>query len=397
MSFINSVLASITGEGPALAPLPVTAKRSDTKEGGVANGNQTDAADKERRGRDNAAKPAVDGAPRKRQVPLDPKRLQAGESRPTNGAAAGKKRPAEDELFSDRTKGVKVDKVDKTVAGARTSATKPAPLPSKGKPNPAMLKAKSSSSPPKKGSFAEVMARGQAIQDSGIGRRIGQIVHKPTPKLTLAEQRARRALKAARKGRKGAKTIAALESALASASASASSSRSSSVFASGKEDETRGNARQQRPQSGIKAQSRKGNAGSEPSKRAVSSSKAADKPDSGYKGTARPATSKPTYTGTAKSSSSSKFSAAKTKAGADTFRSSRPRPASFSEEEEDDHYASAVSSDMEAAAEDLELEEHLSLQTARREDEAALREEQMLKRRKEQKRKALQALSAKRR
>jgi hypothetical protein len=68
----------------------------------------------------------------------------------------------------------------------------------------------------------------------------------------------------------------------------------------------------------------------------------------------------------------------------------------YGEDEEDD-YASDVSSDMEAGLDDLDAEEQRALKAAKEEDARELALENQLKREKEEKRKRLMALADKRR
>lgn len=107
--------------------------------------------------------------------------------------------------------------------------------------------------------------------------------------------------------------------------------------------------------------------------------------ESGYKGTIRPKSSEPTYSGTARTGPVSKPQRISSERNYDRYSThksgGRYKYASYSDEEEDD-YASDGSSDMEAGALDLDEEEELSLRQARAEDAAALREENELKRQK---------------
>jgi hypothetical protein len=121
----------------------------------------------------------------------------------------------------------------------------------------------------------------------------------------------------------------------------------------------------------------------------------------GYAGTARP---KP---GSAKvhSKSSASASASRHDRGPDRCRDDRSGSSSKrytyaseeEDEEEDQEYDSDVSSDMEAAAFEVDEEEELAARIARREDAEALAEENRLKREKEEKRRRLAAMAKSRR
>lgn len=217
---------------------------------------------------------------------------------------------------------------------------------------------------PKKGSFAEIMARGKAAQT--ILGPVGKIQHKKIER--LPSRREREAM-LARKGKTIQKGLAPN-----------SKFRRIGQAAPG---EGNNGARQLN-----------GTVTKEPEKKIKKAALAT----TGYAGTARP---KPggqpgSKSGPARSS------------GIDRDRNRKDRPGSrydkyldTDEEEEDieeddeQDYASDVSSDMEAAVFEVDEEEELAAKIARREDAEALAEENRLKKEKEEKRRRLLALAKK--
>ncbi|KAH0545078.1 hypothetical protein FGG08_000849 [Glutinoglossum americanum] len=128
--------------------------------------------------------------------------------------------------------------------------------------------------------------------------------------------------------------------------------------------------------------------------------------ESTYKGTARAKPAMPAYKGTARPNNPSPTKLSRRGEPLDRNRSRstslNPRPSRYhyaSEEDdaEEEDYETDASSDMEANPFELEEEEQLSMRTAKKEDEEALKEEMRLKRQKDEKKKKLAALAAKRR
>lgn len=197
---------------------------------------------------------------------------------------------------------------------------------------------------PKKGSFAETLARAAATQKASTTKpSLGTIQHKATEKLSNQEKKAR--LEQLKNQKLGAK-----------------SARSGS----------RPLSRSQSPEKG------------------KSSSATAVKPkktsaDLGYKGTMRPsAPAAPAYKGTMRTG----LDAAKPK------EQSKARYAgytSYSDEDDDEEEEGYDDlSDMEAGMDEMYEEEEFSLRHAKREDLEAKKEEDRLKREKEQRKKLLQ-------
>ncbi|KAI9782127.1 MAG: hypothetical protein M1839_005474 [Geoglossum umbratile] len=302
----------------------------------------------------------------------------------TNGAtSAGQKRRAEEELERIMAKAPKRDGSarrpsalmdPKTAPGDLSDSTKPKTLsssttrPSVQTSNPStptsvkkpqdLPAANTPKPPPKKGSYAEILARANAAQANAP--KVGIIKHKPVE----GGLRKRDRLNQRREGKELAKKLV--------------------------KNGPRDSKSERPPQSG-KAGDRdkpiKSNTG-----------------QSTYRGTARVKPEMPSYKGTARVSNPSPTKPASRREKMDGNRSRstslNPRPSRYqytSEEDEEEDYESDNSSDMEAAPFELEEEEHISLKTARKEDEEALKEETRLKKQKEEKKKMLAALAAKRR
>jgi hypothetical protein len=225
--------------------------------------------------------------------------------------------------------------------------------------------------PPKKGSYAEIMARAKAAQ--AVSGQVGKIQHKKIEK--QPSKREREEMKA-QKGAKLQKNLGP-----------------NSKFQRGGHPPGQSPLRDARNDGRNGARDTNGKASTESvvEKKVKKSALAT----TGYAGTARP---KP---GSAKvhSKSSASASASRHDRGRDErYGSSSKRYASEEEdEEEDQEYDSDVSSDMEAAAFEVDEEEELAARIARREDAEALAEENRLKREKEEKRRRLAAMAKSRR
>jgi protein SPT2 len=218
---------------------------------------------------------------------------------------------------------------------------------------------------PKKGSFAEIMARGKAAQ-STLGQ-VGKIQHKKIEK--MPSKREREAILA----QKGKTIQRGLDS--------------NSKF--------RGSAQAQirDGKNGMKGSGKPGNgkASVEPEKKVKKAAMAT----TGYAGTARPrpGASRPASRPSGGASSSrdrDRFQ----------YKGSSRRDAYASEEEDDDgieeeedYYSDE--SDMEAAAFEVDEEEEMAARIARKEDAEALAEENRLKREKLEKRRRLEAMAKK--
>lgn len=274
---------------------------------------------------------------------------------------------------------VKKDTLPKTLsASAPTQST---PQASQVKQAPQASQA--TEAPPRKGTFADTLARAQAAQ--AMAKQIGAIKHKPVEKMTPKEHKA---FIAQIKGKK----------------ATAKGARAMGSKGVQKKSPT-GNLQRAGPRASSAEKGKGAPAASEPTKKDLSRLVAKELD---YKGTARPPRVETEYKGTARPPGSfSSVSARRNRIQKSRQAAKRPvsrRSAVRSDpdededdEEEEEDVGSAGSSDMEAAAFEVEEEEYSSLKTAKAEDEKALREEMELKKKKLERKRILQALAAKRR
>jgi protein SPT2 len=217
--------------------------------------------------------------------------------------------------------------------------------------------------PPKKGSYAEIMARAKAAQ-STLGQ-VGKIQHKQIE--TLPSRREREVMKA-KKGKSIQKGLT---------SNSKFQITGQPAVASGKD--------------GLK---RNRKVVAEPEKKVKKAALAT----TGYAGTARP---KPGGAASSKSGAGCSSRSDRDRYQKDRLGSRYDRYLSEDEEDEEmeddieQDYASDASSDMEAAAFEVDEEEELAARIARKEDAAALAEETRLKREKEEKKRRLMAMAKK--
>jgi hypothetical protein len=242
----------------------------------------------------------------------------------------------------------------------------PTPPPSKEPPKP-----------PKKGSYAEIMARGKAAQAT-LGQ-VGKIQHKRIEK--LPSKREREEMKATK-----------------------TQHLQKNLGPNGKfrtagqpllNDERNGTKESHGKVMNGKVATGKSSAESVAEKKVKKAAMAT----TGYAGTARP---KSGAKGPSRSSTSSRYDRGPNKYRDDRYGSSSKRYTYASAEEEDEEedeegYGSDASSDMEAAVFEVDEEEEEAARIARREDAEALAEENRHKREKEEKRRKLAAMAKARR
>ncbi|KAI9790186.1 MAG: hypothetical protein M1816_005386 [Peltula sp. TS41687] len=370
MSFINSVLANISGSGP---PTPLVIPRSGhyvkkeihPSSNGVASAVERDI---------HPSSNGVASASLKRKA-------EQQDSQPNTAKLVKREsRPVP-------TPSLNVTTTPLSVKKDASTTSKPPPA----SPNPV-----SAAPPPRKGTFADILARAQAAQ--ATNKPVGVIKHKPVEKLSMQE---RRALKMGNKRSKigGGKSARATGSAVdlkRTSSPGKMNGQDSRSNAAGGAAQDKGKARVGDAKSTYKGTSRPARVETE------------------YKGTARPARAESDYKGTARRPDTHSPTSPGRKNGVQrnhsssltkhqsTHRYAEPEDDDdedderYGEEGEEDQIDSEGSSDMEAAAYEVEEEEFTSLKRAKKEDEEALREEMELKRKKLERKKALQALAAKR-
>ncbi|CAD6574641.1 MAG: hypothetical protein ASARMPREDX12_006873 [Alectoria sarmentosa] len=343
MSFFNSVLSSIGNNGPPPPmPLPLPLPRPQVEE--------------------------------PRDLICEQRRIQGqnGVSSANTGVAQNNKRKAEEGLAGRDGKSMRNGMASGQIPRP-TSSTNPQTRPSKlpisvsssiatmpyhgtSRPDPASatpttptgdaLKA------PKKGSYAEIMARAKANQSKPP---VGTISHKPKEQIAPSYKKELKLKKKALRDKKLA----------------------------------------------IKNDSRPGSSGSLSSSPAPGPGANKKVAAPAYKGTAKPKPQipQPTYKGTMKPASST----AKPSTARDRDTNPRkPRHDEYAATDEDDlndveedEYGSDVSDDMEAGFTDVEQEETVAAKAARKEDEEEARLEAKLKKEKEERRKRLEQLAKK--
>ncbi|RDL38551.1 uncharacterized protein BP5553_02891 [Venustampulla echinocandica] len=215
--------------------------------------------------------------------------------------------------------------------------------------------------PPKKGSFAEIMARAKGLQSTA--GQIGKIQHKRIEK--APSKREREEMKAQKSSRlqKNVGPNGKFRNAPGAATIN------------GKKARVGGKAEEPIPEKKVK-------------KAALATT--------GYAGTARPKPGSAKQPSKSSTPSSSRYDRDRDRYDDDRASSSR-RYTYVSEEEEEDDYASDVSSDMEAAAFEVDEEEEFASRIARKEDALALAEENRLKKEKAEKKRRLMEMARKRR
>ena len=236
--------------------------------------------------------------------------------------------------------------------------------------------------PPKKGSFAEIMARGKAAQ-STLGQ-VGKIQHKKIEKLPSKREREEMRTTKAHNLQKNLGPNGKFRSA------------GQNLIKDGRNL--------------VKDSEKKVSNGKVGNGKVVSGKKFAETEaerkvkkaalaTTGYTGTARPkpgakVSSRPSASGSSRYDRGDRYRN-------DRYGSSSKRQSYLSEdeeeEEEEEDYGSDVSSDMEAAAFEVDEEEEMATRIARQEDAEALAEENRHKREKEEKRRRLAAMAKSRR
>lgn len=317
------------------------------------------------------------------------------------GAGQGQKRKAEEQLPGPYNKMPRRDaplppttpkKTPTTNLPPKVSSIKPSAASSAGKyggtakaPNVTPIPATASNkAAPKKGSYAEILARAKAAQTASA--HVGVIKHKPKETLSKKERLALQA-EASGKSRASAK-ISALDGRKKTPDSKGNSPAPSTISGRINRDVASVKSRKAPVEAGYKGTAR-------------------PLPESGYKGTINRSV-------TAISTSSTLRRREPDDRNYDRSRSTsvtRPltksrRYADYSDDDDEDRdgdeeeegadYESDLS-DMEAGAFDVEEEEQISSKVARREDEEELRKEVELKRQKEAMRRKLTQMAAARR
>ncbi|KAK5016361.1 hypothetical protein BJ546DRAFT_948944 [Cryomyces antarcticus] len=364
MSFLNSVLSSIGGNGQTVTPSPTAAPSAgakppsqlqrDNRPAGGPPANGSTIAPPKRRAEDQAEKnrakvPRTEPTGAVNRPATQPLRPPVS-STPLTSQASFLSTPLPNRSAANSS------------AFSSLAASKSAQRPLVAQPSSTPTSTTTAAAP--KRGYQATLERAKAAQEAQTA--IGVIKHKPVEKLTKRERLALQAEAAARNKQslgKDRKTV---------------------------QDGRLKSADQAGSKTGETLKDRR-------------------KPlDLGYKGTMRPAATEPAYKGTMRSSGSS--SALPRRSGYEDRSHSaslaaKPREKDYrarrgysddelDEEEEEDDYESDFS-DMEAGAFDVDEEEALSAQIARKEDAEALKEETALKREKLERKRRMEALAAK--
>ncbi|KAL1965976.1 hypothetical protein VTN77DRAFT_4916 [Rasamsonia byssochlamydoides] len=274
-------------------------------------------------------------------------------TRSANTASAGTKRKAEEQLHRpDKPNGPATSKAPSATSAA--AKTQPKSSTQNNSPAPKPTPAADPSRPPPKGSFADLMLKAKAVQEKAP--KVGVLKHQPVPKEKLSKaEKKRRAMEALAKEKEARSAKKLTSSPSAAAKTGAKPGEGHSIKRREPEENT-------------------------------------------YKGTARPL--QPEYKGTA--GLPSRHMAAG-RGRADPRRGKPSRMDEYlgtDEEDEGDYYADDYDdyysddlSDMEAGLEDVEREEALALEAARREDEEDIKRELAAKKEKMERKKKLAALA----
>lgn len=242
-----------------------------------------------------------------------------------------------------------VDRSNQNQSVNKIGNAKDGPAAANGASNPAVDSTKKE---PKKGSFAEIMARAKTNQSAA--QSIGTISHKAKDKTTLSVKRELKLTKQALKDKK----LGTSKGGTQTSSAGSSGPNSPKFPRSGKESlKTQGPPKKPRPQPTYRGTMRQ------------PSTTAAPKPKGRYHEGQKPRRNE--YVGTDEELDEDDYG------------------------DEQDDYESDVSDDMEAGFDDVEDEEASALKEARKEDEREAALESQLKREKEEKKRRLQMLAKK--
>ncbi|ORY62233.1 uncharacterized protein BCR38DRAFT_437914 [Pseudomassariella vexata] len=420
---IGDLLAEISGEksSPAPSNLKISTsagikRKADNDPNGIPNGipnkvskirqaNGSYATSSVARNTDGDAKQSLSASRNALSIkPTTPSSRITATAKPSSSTASNQRPAATSSSSSD----------SRPYTGTATPGRlngRPSPLPSttlKGdkpalaarpKPNSSVPSAKPSpttptlldpSKAPKKGSFAEIMARGAKAQQ--IMPKAGVIQHKPVPKLTHKQRNERI------KGKLGSSTGKARSATGQGSKGPRPSTASRDGPKNGMSKDSKANGRSRPNSSGSDAPEKK--------------LKKAALATTGYTGTARP----PPASSAAKKSSASRnsqFSASSRTAGGllappkaksrgrfeeeyddelddfivdDEDHDDGPQPGGYSREYD---YASDASSDMEAGLSDIDVEERKAEYIAREEDRREKALEEKLKREKEERKRRL--------
>ena len=361
--FLNSVLSSIGGNGASISTPPAPAAKSSGANSGSHN-NQAQ----------NESRIAVGSVPQTNKRKAEDVLARPESKNLKNGVVDGQisraAPPTDPRLSKPAASGATLPSKSTATSGPNCKPSNSAPnltskpnIPYRGtsRPNPGSAAAPTPANPatptttagetakaPKKGSYAEIMARANATQSKAPV--IGVISHKPKDQMPLSYKKELKMKKKALKNKK----------------------------------------------LGIKTNDRPSSSGSLSSSPAPGTTNAKKHPEPTYKGTAKPPKPQPTYRGTMAPTSSALPKSTRVKPAKSRYDEYAATDEDDLDDIEEDEYGSEEESDdMEAGFSDVEQEESAAARAARKEDEEEAKLEAKLKNEKEERKRRLAEMARK--
>ena len=362
--FLNSVLSSIGGNGAPISTPPAPAAKPPSADNGTLNKQAQNGSriaigsvtqTNKRKAEDVLARPeiknlkngVVDGQASRAAPPTDPhlsKPASLGTtvpSKPTATSGPNSSKPSTSALNL-------TSKPNIPYRGTSRPNPSSAAAPTQANPATPTTPANEAAKAPKKGSYAEIMARANATQSKAPV--IGVISHKPKDQMPISYKKELKMKKKALKNKK----------------------------------------------LGIKTNDRPSSSGSLSSSPAPGTTDAKKHPEVKYKGTAKPPKPQPTYKGTMAPTSSAAPKSTRVKPAKSRYDEYAATDEDDLDDIEEDEYGSEEESDdMEAGFSDVELEESAAAKAARKEDEEEAKLEAKLKTEKEERKKRLAEMARK--
>ncbi|MCJ1306754.1 hypothetical protein MMC25_000397 [Agyrium rufum] len=387
MSFLNSVLSSING-GASTVTQDIPIRKPSSASSPLKR--PSDAVSADRTINDKAKPPnsLTPGEKRKRDEPPQ----QPADKRPKHNAPIVLARP-KNEITTTSVSRQPITKPLRPIPSSTSSSS--IATSQKPKPSTPATSIPDAKPVPKKGSFAEIMARAQSAQAKPAA--LGTIKHKPKDKISLKKEIAMQ--------KKGGMPIRTKDGKVEKRGEVDKNGRLTSPIKPGREAP---------PGSGRKSLNGNATKLTKAAPVAGYTGTAKSKPQPSYKGTMKPVSAggllpKPRKDSFVVSDESEndrpprpKYPSGRGSSAA--AKASRPRRSSYSEDEDDDidqddeedgYGSGAESSDMEARWTDVEEEDKLAEREARKEDTRELRLLEEKKKEKEERRKRMEALAKK--
>ena len=364
IQFLNSVLSSIGGNGTPISTTPAPPAKSQSADTGSHNNQAQNTArttasgipqNNKRKAEEVLARPesknlkngVVDGQNSRAAPPTDPrlsKSASSGATLPSKSTAAIG--PNSSKLSSSASTLTPKPNIPYRGTSKPNSVSAAAPAPENVATPTATVK--EAAKAPKKGSYAEIMARANATQSKAPV--VGVISHKPKDQMPISYKKELKMKKKALKNKK----------------------------------------------LGIKTTDRPSSSGSMSSSPAPGTTNAKKRPEPTYKGTAKPPRPQPTYKGTMAPTSTAVPKPTRVKPSKSRYDEYAATDEDDLDDIEEDEYGSdEESDDMEAGFSDVEQEESAAARAARKEDEEEAKLEAKLKNEKEERKKRLAEMARK--